>query len=121
MKTYHNEKDKELAAHTLDLTLSDNKHFTSEEDILQTPLTVTWLLRSMHDLSTSKAAMCLSSGERERDFSIASQDQIFIVPPSDPDHMSPGSKHQQSKTSTEYTTASHRCWKNIMLHLHAII
>ena len=97
VQAYHIEKDKDPAAHTLDLTISDNKHFTSEEDMLQTPLTVTWLRRSMDDLSTSKAAMCLSSGERERDLSMDSQGQIFITPPSDPDHMSPRSKQEKVK------------------------
>lgn len=86
---YHSEKDTAPAHHTLALTLSDTKHLTSEEDILQTPLTVTWLLRSMNDLSTSRAAMCLSSCVKERDFSMDSHGQILITPPSEPDHRSP--------------------------------
>ena len=89
-QTYHNENDKEAAAQILALRLSDNKHFMSEDEMLHTPFTVTWLLRSTDDRSTNKAAMCLSSGDRDRDFSTASQGQTFITPPSEPDQMSPG-------------------------------
>lgn len=80
------------------LTLSDNKLLTSEDEMLQAPLMVTWLLRSMNDLSTSKEAMCLSSGDRDRDFSIASHGHTFIIPPSKPDQISPELKPYKVKT-----------------------
>lgn len=91
-QTYHNEKDKDPAAQILALTLSDKRHLTSEDEILQTPVTVTWLLRSMDDRSTNKAAMRLSSADSDRDFSIDSHGQTFINPPSEPVHRSPGSR-----------------------------
>ncbi len=104
---YHSEKDRCPAHQTLALTLSDNKHFTSWEDILQTPLTVTWFLRSIDDLSANRAAMCLSSGFRERDFSMDSHGQILITPPSAPDHRSPGSKqHEKLKPKHSYVPCS---------------
>lgn len=49
----------------------------------------------MYDLSTVKAAMGLSSGVRERAFSIASHGHTLITPPSEPDHKSPGSKREE--------------------------
>lgn len=87
--TYHNEKDRELAAHILEVTLSDNKYLTSEEGMLQTPLVVTWLLRSIPDRSTSKAAMWRSSGDKASDFSTDSHGHTFITPFSNPAHISP--------------------------------
>jgi len=86
---YHKEKDREVAHHTLPLAWSDNIAFTSEEEILQTPFTVTWLLKSMRALSTSRAAMCFSSDDRDRNFSTASHGQTLITPCSEPDHRSP--------------------------------
>lgn len=93
---YHREKDCDPQAHTLALTLSDNKNFTSEEERLHCPLTVTWALRSITDLSTNKAAIRLSSADRARDFSMDSHGHTLIIPPSEPDHTSPGSKPQKS-------------------------
>lgn len=101
---YHSEKDSEPTAHTLARTLSESKHLTSDEEILHVPLTVTWLLRSTHDLSTSKVAMCFSSGDRERDFSTASHGQTLIEPPSDPDHISPAQCNSWMMSKGGYTT-----------------
>lgn len=104
--TNQSEKDRAVAHQTRALIWSDRKHLTSWEDILQTPLTVTWVLRSMNDLSTSKAAMCFSSGDIERDFSIDSQGQILITPPSEPDQRSP--RRRNSKLANKW-------WESILL------
>ena len=56
-----------------------------------------WLLRSMYDRSTIKAAVCLSSGLRERAFSIASHGHILIPPPSEPDHKSPEPNRKETR------------------------
>lgn len=50
----------------------------------------------MQDLSTSKAAIRLSPGDMDKDFSIDSQCQTLITPPSEPDHMSPVRKQHES-------------------------
>lgn len=88
-EAYHNEKDKEVAHQTLPLAWSDSIALISEEEMLHTPFTVTWLLKSTFPLSTNKAAMCFSSPDRDSDFSIDSHGQILITPPSAPDHRSP--------------------------------
>lgn len=51
----------------------------------------------MYDLSTIKAAVCLSSGLRERAFSIASHGHILIPPPSEPDHKSPEPNRKETR------------------------
>lgn len=88
--TYHNANDRWPALHTLPLELSHTINFTSAVNMFEAPFTKTWLLRSMYDLSTINAAICLSSNVRERDFLMASQGQILITPLSEPDQRSPG-------------------------------
>ena len=86
---YHSAKDWESPLHTFDLELSDNRCLTFTLGKGHTPSTVTRLLISMNDLSINKAAICLSSILRERDFPIVSHGHALITPPSCPDHNSP--------------------------------
>ena len=104
---YQIENESDWTAHTLALTESANKYLTSEEDKLHVPLTVTWLLRSLADLSTNIVAICFSSGLSRRDFSNESQGHILITPPSEHDHISPTYHHHnismiKNKTNQSY-------------------
>ena len=90
VKTNQIANERYPAVHTFALQWSDNINFISVVNmLLQLPFKVAWLLRSTYDLSTNKEAICLSADVRESDFSIASQGQVLITPPSDPDHRSP--------------------------------
>lgn len=94
--SYHKANEKNPALHTFALELSDIKYFISEVNMLLKPFVDNWFLKSTQDLSTNKAALCLSSVVREIDFSIASQGHIFIAPPSEPDHKSPESRNKEN-------------------------
>ena len=47
--------------------------------------------------------MCLSSADRDRDFSMDSHDHILITPPSEPDQISPASKQHEEQSQNQPT------------------
>lgn len=125
-KLYHSTKDKLVTVHTLDLQLSDAINFTSVVGMLLIPFVVAWLLKSTNDFSISNAAICLSSKVKERAFSMESQGQAFITPPSEPAHISPGVSSVlfinymalKSMTNTRNNCLKHNPMKKIQIQGH---